>query len=119
MLLLRKSTILKIDGYRVMLSERNVPSFAFAHSIFISRNDYETYGSSILPHEQAHIRLNHFYDLMFLELVKVFHWFNPAVYGIIRHLKEIHEFQADDYTLHSGVEASQYKLLLIEKCVGP
>lgn len=119
LMLFRNSTITKMDGYRLVISDRNVPSFAFARSIIISRSDYETYGSSILPHERAHIRLNHFYDLIFLELVKVFHWFNPAIYGIIRSLKETHEFQADSYTLHSGVNMSQYQLLIIKKCVGP
>ncbi len=118
LLLLHKSTTVKIEGCRVLLSDRDIPSFAFAHSIVISRRDYDTYGSSILPHEKAHIRLKHFYDLMLLELVKVFHWFNPAVYAIIRNIKEIHEFQADAYTLHSGVDVSQYQLLLIKKCVG-
>ena len=119
LLLIRKSTIVKMDGYRLVLSDRDVPSFAFARSVIISRSDYEAYGSSILPHEKAHLQLNHFYDLILLELVKVFHWFNPAVYGIIRNIKEIHEFQADAYTLHSGVDVNQYQLLLIKKCVGP
>ena len=54
LLLLHKSTTVKIEGCRVLLSDRDIPSFAFAHSIVISRRDYDTYGSSILPHEKAH-----------------------------------------------------------------
>ncbi len=118
LLLIRKSTIIKKDGYQLVISDKDIPSFAFARSVIISKGDYDAYISSILPHEKAHIRLNHFYDLMFLELVKVFHWFNPAIYGIIRNINDIHEFQADAYTLHSGIDASQYQLLLIKKCVG-
>lgn len=117
--ILRRATVLRKDGSRLLLIDKEIPSFAFAGSIIISKSDYEFYGSSILPHEKAHIRLNHFYDLLLLELVKVFHWFNPAIYGLIRNMKEIHEFQADEYTLHSGIDATQYQLLIIQKCVGP
>jgi len=119
LMLFRKATVKQMDGYRLLITDSEVPSFAFARSVMISRNDYDLHRSSILAHEQAHIRLNHFYDLALLELVKIFHWFNPAVYGLISDMKEIHEFQADDHTLHSGIDATQYQLLIIQKCVGP
>lgn len=116
---LKKSTILRIDECRVVISNHDMPSFAFANTIIISVKDYEAHGSTILAHEKAHIQLKHFYDLIFLELVKVLYWFNPVVYGVIRNMKEIHEFQADAQTLNSGVDPMHYQLLLIEKCVGP
>ena len=72
----------------------------------------------ILAHEQAHIRLNHFFDLMLLELIKTIHWFNPVVYALIGDLKEIHEFQADQHTLNKGIDATQYQKLIIQKGVG-
>ncbi len=119
-LLLRyRSTVIKMDGFKVIISEQDIHSFAFANIIIISKRDFDINGVTILSHEKAHIRLKHFYDLIFLELVKVFHWFNPAIYGVIRSIKEIHEFQADAEVLYSGVDASNYQLLLIEKCVGP
>lgn len=119
LLLLRKATVLRQDGCRLLLVDTDVPSFAFAGSIIISKKDYELYRSAILPHEKAHVAFNHFYDLMLLELLKVFHWFNPVIYGLIRDMKEIHEYQADRQTLYSGIDATQYQLLIIQKCVGP
>jgi TonB family protein len=47
------------------------------------------------------------------------HWFNPVIYWLIRDMKEIHEFQADDYTLTKGIDATKYQLLIIQKGVGP
>ncbi|MDP3913991.1 MAG: M56 family metallopeptidase [Bacteroidota bacterium] len=118
-LLSRKATVHQMDGYRLLIVDRDVPSFAFGRSVVISQTDYNLHGSAILAHEQAHIRLNHFYDLLLLELVRTIHWFNPAVYALIGDLKGIHEFQADEQTLHSGIDATQYQLLVIQKGVGP
>jgi biopolymer transport protein ExbD len=119
LLLLRRATVLYQDGYRILLIDRDVPSFAFAGSVIISKKDYKLYPSAILPHEKAHVALNHFYDLILLELLKIFHWFNPMTYGLARDMKEIHEYQADRQTLYSGIDATQYQLLIIQKCVGP
>jgi beta-lactamase regulating signal transducer with metallopeptidase domain/biopolymer transport protein ExbD len=118
-LLSRKATVQQMDSYRLLIVVREVPSFAFGRSVVISRADYDAHGPAILAHEQAHIRLNHFVDLLLLELVKTVHWFNPAVYALIGNMKEIHEFQADEQTLHSGIDATQYQLLIIQKGVGP
>jgi biopolymer transport protein ExbD/beta-lactamase regulating signal transducer with metallopeptidase domain len=117
--LARKATVRPMDGYRLLIVDREVPSFAFGRSVVISRTDYDAHGPAILAHEQAHIRLNHFVDLLLLELVKTIHWFNPAVYALIGDMKEIHEFQADEQTLHSGIDAKLYQLLIIQKGVGP
>lgn len=118
-MLSRKATLLQMDGYRLLIVDREVPSFAFGYSVVISRTDYDAYSSAILAHENAHIRLNHFVDLLLLELVRTIHWFNPAVYALIGDMKEIHEFQADEQTLHSGIDAKKYQLLIIQKGVGP
>ena len=117
--LARKATAQPMDGYQLLIVDHDVPSFAFGRSVIISRADYDAHGAAILAHEQAHIRLNHFVDLLLLELIKTIHWFNPAVYALIGDMKEIHEFQADEQTLHSGIDAKQYQLLIIKKGVGP
>jgi len=117
-LLSRKATVQQMDGYRLLIIDREVPSFAFGRSVIISRTDYDAHGSAILAHEQAHIQLNHFFDLILLELVRTIHWFNPAIYALIGDLKEIHEFQADQHTLNKGIDAIQYQKLIIQKGVG-
>jgi len=118
-MLSRKATVQQMDGFRLLIVDREVPSFAFGRSVIISQSDYDAHGQAILAHEQAHIRLNHFVDLLLLELVRTIHWFNPAVYALIGDMKEIHEFQADEQTLYSGIDATQYQLLIIQKGVGP
>ena len=116
--LFSKARKTNINGIRLLVVDDDTPAFSFGRNILISQFDYDTNCETIITHERSHIRLGHFYDLMLMELVKITFWFNPLVYNMIRGLKEIHEFQADDSTLTSGIDATQYQLLIIQKCVG-
>jgi TonB family protein len=118
LVLFRKARVKHMNGFRLVIIDREIPAFSFSHFIFISQQDYDDHRQALLAHEQAHIQLNHFFDLILLETVKTFHWFNPVMYWLIRDLKEIHEFQADDYVLSNGIDSTQYQLLIIKKCVG-
>ena len=117
--LFRKARSIKMDGYRLLIIDREIAAFSFGRLVILSQNDYEEHSQSMLAHEQAHIRLCHFFDLLLLEIIRIFHWFNPFIHWLIRDMKEIHEFQADDYTLTKGIDEIQYKLLIIQKGVGP
>lgn len=116
--LFRKSRKTLLNGIQVMIHNVDIPAFSFRRRILISKNDYDTNADAILTHELSHIRQGHFYDLMLMELVKLIYWFNPLVYRMVSDLKDIHEFQADEHTLESGVDLTKYQLLLIQKCVG-
>jgi len=116
--LYRRAKVIPMDGYRLLIVEKEITAFSFGHLVFISRRDYEDHQRVILAHEKEHIRFGHFYDLLFLEAIKLIYWFNPFIYGLIRDMKDIHEFQADDHTLTKGIDATQYQLLIIQKSVG-
>ena len=116
--LFRKVLVIIKDGFRLMIVPNDIPAFSFGRYLFISKSDYETNGDTILTHEKAHVKYGHFYDLLLLEVVKIIYWFNPVIYWLIRDLKAIHEFQADDSTLNNGIDATQYQLLIIQKGVG-
>ena len=118
MLLFRKSRKSTLNGIPVMIHNSDIPAFSFRRRILISRHDYETNAEAILTHELSHIRQGHFYDLMLMELTKIIYWFNPLVYRICSDLKDIHEFQADENTINSGIDSTKYQLLIIQKCVG-
>lgn len=118
LMLFRKSRKTDLNGIRLMIVNDDIPAFSFKRHILISRQDYETNSEAILTHELSHIKQGHFYDLILLELVKIIYWFNPLVYQMDSDLKEIHEFQADEHTLNSGIDATKYQLLIIQKCVG-
>jgi len=118
LLLFRKARKTKLNGIRLMIVSDDISAFSFGRNILISQNDYDTNFKPIITHELSHIRLGHFYDLMLMELTKILFWFNPLVYRLVCDLKEIHEFQADDHAINSGIDATKYQLLIIQKCVG-
>jgi TonB family protein len=118
LLLFRKARKTDQDGIRLMIVNEDIPAFSFGRYILISQHDFDTNSEAIITHEQSHIKLGHFYDLILMELVKIIYWFNPLVYRMVRDLKEIQEFQADDHTISSGIDATKYQLLIIQKGVG-
>ena len=116
--LFRKSRKTTLDGIQIMIHNSDIAAFSFRRCILISKHDYATNADAILTHELSHIRQGHFYDLMLMEMVKIIYWFNPLIYRMGRDLKDIHEFQADEHTLNSGVDSTKYQMLIIQKCVG-
>jgi beta-lactamase regulating signal transducer with metallopeptidase domain/biopolymer transport protein ExbD len=117
-LLLFQTKIYRRKNYRLALVNRTISPMSFGKFIIMSKQDYKEHRNEILKHEQAHIKFKHTYDLLLVELVKLFHWFNPLVYQLRNDLKEIQEFQVDRHMLNSGIDSHKYQLLLIKKCVG-
>ena len=106
----------KINGNRVIrLAGNKVSGFtAFGH-IFIdevlSAGDEE----EIIRHEQKHLDRKHFFDIIFIELIKIFQWFNPFVYMFDRSLRAVHEYQADEECLNSGIPVVSYQGLMLNQ----
>jgi TonB family protein len=105
------------DGYTLHLVDRAIPSFSWMRHIVINRDDYARY-PAILTHERAHVRCWHSVDLLLSSLLTVFQWFNPLVWICRSELKQVHEYEADDFVLNQGIDATQYQLLLVKKAVG-
>ncbi len=80
----------------VRVADGSISSFSFLNYLVVSQKDAETYGDVVLRHELVHIQERHSLDLLWLELVHVFWWFNPVLIFFKRSLKEIHEFIADE-----------------------
>ncbi len=92
--------------------------FSYFKHIVISEQDYRDNPHEILTHEQAHIGLRHSWDVLFMSVVTMFQWWNPAVWLLGRELRLVHEYEADEAVLNQGINAKQYQLLLIRKSVG-
>ena len=92
--------------------------FSYFNHIVINEQDYHDNPREILIHEQAHIDLRHSWDVMFLGLVTLFQWWNPAAWLLSNELRQVHEYEADEAVLNANVDVKQYQLLLIRKSVG-
>lgn len=92
--------------------------FSWMHYIVMNRSDYETNDAAILAHERGHIHLRHSWDLILVDTLTAFQWFNPAMWMLRSDLRAIHEYEADGAVLSQGINARQYQYLLITKASG-
>lgn len=106
------------DGVDIHCHAGAVAPYSWLHHIVISLEDYEKNGHEIILHEKGHIHNLHSFDILLLTLVEMLQWWNPLVYMLGMSLRDVHEYEADDYVLHQGVSLRNYQNLLIRKAVG-
>ncbi|MFB6319916.1 M56 family metallopeptidase [Saccharicrinis sp. FJH54] len=116
--LIRKAEHITWNNIMVAIVTELVQPFTFMNRIVMNKTDYDNNRDIILEHEKAHIQFNHATDLFVLELFTLFHWFNPIMWLLRRDLKLIHEYQADEAVINTGIDAQTYQLLVLEKAVG-
>lgn len=71
---------------------------------------------SMMAHERIHVRQGHSLDILLMQLVKIFNWFNPVVYWYERSLRLQHEYIADGKTAAS--DQLGYAQLLVARAIG-
>ena len=103
------------DGTTICVVKEDVAPFSFCSYIVMNRNDYEVSDIAVLAHERGHIRLHHSCDVLLVDILTAFQWFNPAMWMLRSDLRAIHEFEADSAVLSLGINARQYQYLLITK----
>ena len=106
------------DGIRIYCHAENVAPFSWLRNIVISEADYKENGREIILHEKAHILYHHSADILLLTLVEAVQWWNPFVYLLGIYLRDVHEYEADDYVLRQGISCHAYSELVIRKAVG-
>ena len=67
-----------------------------------------------IKHEKAHIQSLHYIDVWCIEVMVRLLWFNPMLWVVRKHLRDLHEFEADRLVLAQGVDAHSYQCLLLE-----
>ena len=105
-------------GIHIHCHAGEVSPFSWMNHVVISDRDFCENGREILLHETGHIRALHSWDLLLLSAVQVLQWWNPLAYVFASSLRDVHEYEADDYVLQHGISARNYQLLLIKKAVG-
>ena len=100
---------------KLYISNKQIIPFSWFNNIIISDEDYKSNKEIIIDHEKAHIQLKHNYDLLFINTVAIFQWFNPIFWLLRKELITIHEYQADSCVLKNGIDARKYQYLLISK----
>ena len=113
----RLSMPANIDGIRVYLHERNdLATFSWLNRIYVNKeilNIKEEERKTFLIHELSHIKNYHYLDLIIAQAIITFQWFNPAAWLFQKEIKMIHEYEADDNVIASGIDVKEYQYLLV------
>ncbi len=117
MKVIRNGKKMQMYGCEVVVCEKDVPPFSWMHWIVMSRTDFESENRHILEHEKAHVRLGHSKDVLLVDILSAFQWFNPAIWLLKGDLRAVHEYEADDAVLSQGVNIKEYQYSLIRKAV--
>jgi TonB family protein len=117
--LILKNSVQNKDGYKLVMVDRFFSPFSFLNYIFISslmKGDEDS--ERMIHHELEHIKQGHTIDILILEILAVFQWFNPFMWLLKRLVRENHEYLADKAVLSKGVNRGWYKQLLLNQYVG-
>ena len=104
--LIRKSAKRNCGYYTVIESSGYGPG-SFGRCIFFPGTEIN---ETILAHEQAHVRLHHTLDNLFLSFLQAATWPNIFIIWIRKEIKEVHEFQADSFV---NADDNEYAGLLL------
>ncbi|SOD93704.1 BlaR1 peptidase M56 [Spirosoma fluviale] len=104
------------DATLILLPENGLPH-TFLHYLFVGKSAYESQAiePELFTHELTHIRQKHSFDILFVELLFCFYWFNPLLFLIKRAIRLNHEFLADAAVIDQHQHVVRYQRLLLSK----
>ena len=108
----------KQNDITIYCHAQDIAPFSWFNTIVISENDYQNNATEILRHEIGHIIHRHSFDILLVNIIETIQWWNPLSWILASSLRDVHEYEADDEVLTSGVNIKQYQMLLIRKAVG-
>lgn len=118
-LIIRKSRVQSAEGFKLVVLEKETSPYSFLKYVFVSESLMQTKGyDKMVKHELEHVKQGHSLDVIILELLTVFQWFNPFMWMLNRAIRENHEFLADQAVLSDGVSRGEYKSLLLNQFIG-
>jgi bla regulator protein blaR1 len=105
----------------IVLLDKKITPYSFMKYVFVNREDYENQSieKEILLHESTHVKQGHSYDILLIELLRAFLWFNPLIFFYKKAIQLNHEFLADEAVIDTYENVTNYQYLLIEKASQP
>lgn len=112
-----KYKLIEYQSAKLVLVKEKIASYSFLNYIFINEEDYsnQLVENEIITHELTHIRQKHSWDVIFVEVMQVFFWFNPILPFYKKAIQLNHEYLADDTVIKTYDNVPAYQQLLLEK----
>ncbi|HYF69393.1 MAG TPA: M56 family metallopeptidase [Ohtaekwangia sp.] len=95
--IIKQSATHRVNNLIIAESNDSYPSFSFFNFIFIGQasalSQHEK--EQIIAHEQVHAQQRHSFDIIVINIIGIFFWFNPVVRIYRKIFVQLHEFEAD------------------------
>lgn len=98
---IKYATSIKNGTSHLVLVSNPITPHSFFNRIFLHKDQYKN-GSitqEVLLHEQAHCAQYHSVDIVLIEFIQVFCWFNPFIWLYKKEIQLNHEYLADKVVL--------------------
>ncbi|WP_223557808.1 M56 family metallopeptidase [Chryseobacterium lathyri] len=107
------------QNYTVKVAHENLPPFSFWNTIYLGRSYIKNniIDPRIFLHEKNHIDQKHSIDLIFIDILKIFTWFNPILHIYKKAIITNHEFLADKAVLNSRYDIKEYQNLILDEII--
>lgn len=105
----------KLNDYVLVKLNRNISPFTFLNYLVVGNK--EILSQEVIEHELVHINERHSWDLIFIQAISSFVWFNPIIWLIHKSIKTNHEFIADQQVIHKGHNIVNYQELLLKQFI--
>lgn len=94
---IRRSNGYAMGEYKIIESEKNQSSFSFFQYIFIGYANKLSAAEKqqIIKHELVHAKHFHSFDILLVNILSIFFWFNPILMLYKKIFVQLHEFEAD------------------------
>ncbi|WP_298520015.1 M56 family metallopeptidase [uncultured Kordia sp.] len=108
----------QINGITVVKVSQPIAPFSFLTYAFVYDKVIDTPEiDQIIAHEKAHIEQKHSIDLICIQFLAAFLWFNPLIWMLINSLKAVHEYIVDKKIIKAGYSLVDYQTLLLRQLV--
>ncbi len=112
-LTIAKSKGYQWNGFQIVESNENQTTFSFFNFIFIGQAQSLSADdkNKIVQHEAVHAKQLHSIDIVLLNVLGIFFWFNPLIKSYKKIFVQLHEFEADARAVEN-TEVNEYCSLL-------
>ena len=114
---IRQGKSIDYKGSKLILIDKAITPHSFLNYVFLNKKDFEKgrVEKEILYHELTHVKQGHTIDVLLIEFLSAFIWFNPFIYLYKRAIKLNHEFLADEGVVNKFQNITGYQFLLLDK----
>ncbi len=87
-------------------------AFTFMNWIFVDSELPQEHKEKLVVHELVHVQRKHSFDMLFIEVLKMFFWWNPLLYIYQKTLSLLHEYMADNQVLKQFEQKEYFNFML-------